>query len=272
MGRFEESGQRSMEIRGTFQNSSKLILFEIIEVEINHFSNHLRKTTKPHKKYQFAQPHKKYQFAYIYNLYLFFLSAANSREELTARNPNASRDGKKLSNDILGANNLTYPNFISKVETANEILDVPDKPSAVTQQQYDSSFLQAGREQKGFGATTLNQCSNEVLISHCTQDIAGCLSVTSEHAICCHINMAFTIGPEERLCFEGGAFECIYSFRAADDGLITQEARAYVIVIEYVFSCWSYEINASTSFEFLLLLFAITEQMLPLTIHALSQN
>ena len=47
--------------------------------------------------------------------------------------------------------------------------------------------------------------------------------------------MTFTIGPEERLCFEGGAFECIYSFRAADDGLITQEARAYVIVIEYVF-------------------------------------
>ncbi|KAG0515450.1 hypothetical protein BDA96_10G279800 [Sorghum bicolor] len=88
--------------------------------------------------------------------------AANSREEPTARNPSASRDGKKLLNDILGANNLRYPNFISKVETADEILDVPDKPSAVTPQQYDSSFPQAGREQKGFGATTLNQCSNEV--------------------------------------------------------------------------------------------------------------
>jgi len=47
--------------------------------------------------------------------------------------------------------------------------------------------------------------------------------------------MTFTIGPEERLCFEGGAFECIYSFRAADDGLTTQEARVYVIAIEYVF-------------------------------------
>ena len=160
MGRFEESGQRSMEIRGTFQNSSKLILFEIIQVEINHFSNYLRKTTKPPKDYQFA---------YIYNLYLFFLSAANSREELTTRNPNASRDGKKLLNDIMGANNLTYPNFISKVETADEILDVPDKPSAVTPQLFDSSSQQAGKEQKGFGATTLNQCSTEVLISHCTQ-------------------------------------------------------------------------------------------------------
>jgi len=122
----------------------------------------LRKTTKPLKDYQFA---------YIYNLYLFFLSAANSREELTTRDPNASRDGKKLLNDIMGANNLTYPNFISKVETADEILDVPDKPSAVTPQLFDSSSPQAGREQKGFGATTLNQCSSEVLISHCTQDL-----------------------------------------------------------------------------------------------------
>lgn len=71
----------------------------------------------------------------------------------------------------MGANNLTYPNFISKVETADEILDVPDKPSAVTPQLFDSSSPQAGREQKGFGATTLNQCSSEVLISHCAQDL-----------------------------------------------------------------------------------------------------
>ncbi|XP_066378504.1 uncharacterized protein [Miscanthus floridulus] len=89
--------------------------------------------------------------------------AANSREELTTRDPNASRDGKKLLNDIMGANNLTYPNFISKVETADEILDVPDKPSAVTPQLFDSSSQQAGKEQKGFGATTLNQCSTEDL-------------------------------------------------------------------------------------------------------------
>uniref|UniRef100_A0A804R4W3 Protein KAKU4 n=1 Tax=Zea mays TaxID=4577 RepID=A0A804R4W3_MAIZE len=87
--------------------------------------------------------------------------AANSREELTARNPNASRDGKKLLKDIMGASNLTYPNFISKAETADETSDVPDKPSAVTPQQHDSSFPQAGKKQKGFAATTLNQCSNE---------------------------------------------------------------------------------------------------------------
>ncbi|PWZ05626.1 putative homogentisate phytyltransferase 1, chloroplastic [Zea mays] len=89
--------------------------------------------------------------------------AANSREELTARNPNASRDGKKLLKDIMGASNLTYPNFISKAETADETSDVPDKPSAVTPQQHDSSFPQAGKKQKGFAATTLNQCSNEDL-------------------------------------------------------------------------------------------------------------
>lgn len=162
MGTFEESGQRSMEIHGTFQNSSKLILFEIIQVEINHFNNYLRRTTEAHKNYHFA---------YIYNLCLFFLSAANSREDLTARNPNSSRDGKKLLNDILGANDLTYPNFISKVETADEILDVPDKPSAVTPQLCDSIFPQVDGEQKGFGVTTLNHCSSEVLISHCTQNL-----------------------------------------------------------------------------------------------------
>jgi hypothetical protein len=45
MGRFEESGQRLMEIHGKIQNSSKLILFEIIQVEINRFRNYLRNTT-----------------------------------------------------------------------------------------------------------------------------------------------------------------------------------------------------------------------------------
>ncbi|CAN6177283.1 unnamed protein product [Urochloa humidicola] len=90
-------------------------------------------------------------------------SAANSHEELTARDPNASRDGKGLLTDAIGANNLAYPNVVSKVESADEILDLPNKPSAVTPQLFDSSFSQAGRNQKGFGATTPNQCSSEDL-------------------------------------------------------------------------------------------------------------
>ncbi|XP_025810388.1 uncharacterized protein LOC112888395 [Panicum hallii] len=89
--------------------------------------------------------------------------AANSHEELTARDPNASRDEKKILTDVMGANNLTYPIIISKVESADEILDVPNKPSAVTPQLFDSSFSQAGRNQKGFGPSTLNQCSSEDL-------------------------------------------------------------------------------------------------------------
>jgi hypothetical protein len=48
------------------------------------------------------------------------------------------------------------------------------------------------------------------------------------------MKMTFIIGSEKRLSFEGGTFECIYSFRAADDGLITPEARTYVVTIEYV--------------------------------------
>ncbi|OEL29085.1 hypothetical protein BAE44_0009898 [Dichanthelium oligosanthes] len=91
--------------------------------------------------------------------------AANSREELTARSPNASRDEKKLLTDVMGANNLTYPNIISKVESADEILDVPHKPSAVTPQLLNSSFSRVGRDQKGFGGTTLNQCSSEMTLS-----------------------------------------------------------------------------------------------------------
>jgi len=81
--------------------------------------------------------------------------AVNSREELTARDPNASsRDERKILTDVMGANNLTYPNIISKVESADEILDA---------QLFDSSFTEAGRNQKGFGPTTLNQCSSEDL-------------------------------------------------------------------------------------------------------------
>ncbi|KAG2613425.1 uncharacterized protein LOC120704938 [Panicum virgatum] len=90
--------------------------------------------------------------------------AANSHEELTARDPNASsRDERKILTDVMGANTLTYPNIISKVESADEILDVPNKPSAVTPQLFDSSFMHAGRNQKDFGPTTLNQCSSEDL-------------------------------------------------------------------------------------------------------------
>nr|CAB3468622.1 unnamed protein product [Digitaria exilis] len=88
--------------------------------------------------------------------------AANLGEELAAREPNASRDEKKLLTDP-NANNLVYPNMVSKVESADEMLDVTDKPSAVTPQLFDSSFSQAGSDQKGFGATTLNQCSSEDL-------------------------------------------------------------------------------------------------------------
>jgi hypothetical protein len=118
-----------------------------------------------------TKPHKNCHFAYIQLIPIFNLSAANSHEELTARDPNASRDEKKILTDVMGANNLTYPIIISKVESADEILDVPNKPSAVTPQLFDSSFSQAGRNQKGFGPSTLNQCSSEVLISHCAYDL-----------------------------------------------------------------------------------------------------
>ncbi|CAN6216081.1 unnamed protein product [Urochloa humidicola] len=90
-------------------------------------------------------------------------SAANSHEELTVRDPNAFRDGKELLTDVSGANNLGYPNTVSKVEIADEILDLANKPSDVTPQLFDSSFSQAGRNQKDFGSTTLNQCSSEDL-------------------------------------------------------------------------------------------------------------
>ncbi|KAJ1260196.1 hypothetical protein BS78_10G213900 [Paspalum vaginatum] len=89
--------------------------------------------------------------------------AVNSHQELTARNPNASRDDKKLLTDVLGANNLTYPNIISKVESADERLDVPNKPPAVATQLFGSSFSQAGRDQTSFGATPLNPCSSKDL-------------------------------------------------------------------------------------------------------------
>ena len=163
----------------------------------------------------------------------------NSREELTARDPNASsRDERKILTDVMGANTLTYPNIISKVESADEILDVPNKPSAVTPQLFDSSFMQAGRNQKGFGPTTLNQCSSEVLISHCAYDLLGAF-LSNEFkrvlfVLSSDMKMTFIIGSEKRLSFEGRAFECIYFFRAADDGLITPEARTYVVTIVYV--------------------------------------
>uniref|UniRef100_A0A0A9CMW5 Uncharacterized protein n=1 Tax=Arundo donax TaxID=35708 RepID=A0A0A9CMW5_ARUDO len=72
----------------------------------------------------------------------------DSREQLTTKNLNASRDEKRLLPDVFGANNLTYPNIISKVENADEILDVPNRPPTVTPQPFDSSSSQAGRDQK----------------------------------------------------------------------------------------------------------------------------
>ncbi|XP_062227699.1 uncharacterized protein LOC133925980 isoform X2 [Phragmites australis] len=89
--------------------------------------------------------------------------AANSREELTAKNLNASINENKLSPDVLGANNLTYPNIISKVESADEILDGPNKPSTVPPQPFDSSSPQAGRDRKNYDTTILNRCSSQDL-------------------------------------------------------------------------------------------------------------
>ncbi|XP_062234044.1 uncharacterized protein LOC133931222 isoform X2 [Phragmites australis] len=89
--------------------------------------------------------------------------AADSLEGLAAKNPNASRDENKLLPDILGANNLTYPNIISKVGSADEIFDVPNKPSTVTPQPFDSSSSQASRDQKNYGTTILNRCSSQAL-------------------------------------------------------------------------------------------------------------
>ena len=146
-----------------------------------------------------TKPHKNHCFAYIYNLCLFYSSAVNSREELTARDPNASsRDERKILTDVMGANNLTYPNIISKVESADEILDA---------QLFDSSFTQAGRNQKGFGPTTLNQCSSEVLISHCAYDLLGAF-LSNEFkrvlfVLSSDMKMTFIIGSEKRLSFEG---------------------------------------------------------------------
>ncbi|TVU08400.1 hypothetical protein EJB05_41804, partial [Eragrostis curvula] len=88
--------------------------------------------------------------------------AANSCEELKTKNPDASRDENILSADFSGANNLPYPNIISKVESADEVLDVPNKPSIVTQA-FDSSSLQGGVDQINYGTIIFNQCSSKDL-------------------------------------------------------------------------------------------------------------
>ncbi|KAG8075065.1 hypothetical protein GUJ93_ZPchr0006g46270 [Zizania palustris] len=79
---------------------------------------------------------------------------SNSREILTAKNQNASgssSDDKKLSDvPLLGTNNLTFSNIISKVESSDEKIGTPNKPSA-------------GDDLKNYGSAFLNPCSNKDL-------------------------------------------------------------------------------------------------------------
>ncbi|KAG8075066.1 hypothetical protein GUJ93_ZPchr0006g46270 [Zizania palustris] len=81
---------------------------------------------------------------------------SNSREILTAKNQNASgssSDDKKLSDvPLLGTNNLTFSNIISKVESSDEKIGTPNKPSA-------------GDDLKNYGSAFLNPCSNKVMCS-----------------------------------------------------------------------------------------------------------
>ncbi|KAL5199869.1 hypothetical protein ABZP36_021072 [Zizania latifolia] len=80
---------------------------------------------------------------------------SNSPGILTAKNQNASGsssgDDKKLSDvPLLGTNNLTFSNIISKVESADEKIGTPNKPSA-------------GDDLKNYGSAFLNPCSNKDL-------------------------------------------------------------------------------------------------------------
>ncbi|KAF0904198.1 hypothetical protein E2562_032573, partial [Oryza meyeriana var. granulata] len=62
-------------------------------------------------------------------------------------------DDKKLSDvPLLGTNNLTYSNIISKVESADEKIGTPNKPSA-------------GDDLKNYDSAFLNPCSNKDLKS-----------------------------------------------------------------------------------------------------------
>jgi hypothetical protein len=93
---------------------------------------------------------------------IFFLSAADSIEEVKTKNPDASRDENTLLRDFPGITNLKYPNIISKVESADEVLDAPNKPSVITAQAFGSSFSQGGGDQINYGTTILNRCSSQV--------------------------------------------------------------------------------------------------------------
>ncbi|KQK16907.2 hypothetical protein BRADI_1g31357v3, partial [Brachypodium distachyon] len=64
---------------------------------------------------------------------------------------------------FLGTNNVEHTNIVSKVERAEEILDVPKKPLAVPSQHVDSSSLLAGGDQKTFDSAFLNPCSTKDL-------------------------------------------------------------------------------------------------------------
>ncbi|KAK3130982.1 hypothetical protein QOZ80_6BG0500530 [Eleusine coracana subsp. coracana] len=86
-----------------------------------------------------------------------------NHQELKTKNPDTSRDENTLPADFPGAINLTLPNIISKVQSADEVLDVPNKPSVATQQAFGSSSSQACEDQIKYGTTILNRCSSQLL-------------------------------------------------------------------------------------------------------------
>lgn len=108
----------------------------------------------------------------LYICNYFFLSAANS-DELKTINSDAPKDENTVPKDFPGVSNLTYPKIISKVESVDEVLDVPNKPSVATPQAFDSSSSQGGGDQMNYGTTMFNRCSSQVLLCHCIHDLLG---------------------------------------------------------------------------------------------------
>uniref|UniRef100_A0A453T343 Uncharacterized protein n=1 Tax=Aegilops tauschii subsp. strangulata TaxID=200361 RepID=A0A453T343_AEGTS len=62
--------------------------------------------------------------------------------DVVRNRPVFSGEGNKLLSDVplLGANNLAHSNIVSKVERANEKLDVPSKPPAVPNKDLKNGF------------------------------------------------------------------------------------------------------------------------------------
>ncbi|XP_024312535.1 uncharacterized protein LOC100826502 isoform X4 [Brachypodium distachyon] len=92
------------------------------------------------------------------------INIAKFKQVDVVRNRPASlgRDDTKHA-PFLGTNNVEHTNIVSKVERAEEILDVPKKPLAVPSQHVDSSSLLAGGDQKTFDSAFLNPCSTKDL-------------------------------------------------------------------------------------------------------------